>query len=272
MAGRIRKGPGEPDVAVRLRSNRRQPPNDQRSPVACRSAAIGRQLPRGRAERWRWWFYLLVLVVAPFTLLLAAVLAVYLWWQLAEARAAHEVGLEIARIQASGEPVTIYDLYAYHQVPQGRADAAKTWFRDSPPAAPFQLGHRIKICRSFERDRLTTRTFLAADVPGSRLELAERFLAKNDAAVQAGARCRSRAGRMPVSHGIRDGRRSADAACSRGPCPCPADGHRMRVWERGDNEAAVQSLEAIAAEARGHAAPVDAGRVSRTQCYPRRVA
>jgi hypothetical protein len=68
----------------------------------------------------------LVLAVAPFTLLLTAVVSVYLWWQFAEARTAHEVSLEVARIQAFGEPVTIYDLYAYHQVPEGSADATKS--------------------------------------------------------------------------------------------------------------------------------------------------
>lgn len=80
-----------------------------------------------RARRFGWWFYVTVMVLAPFALVLAGGVAFWLWWKWEDLKAAQEVKAEVARIQALGEPVTIYDLYSWHRVPEGTNDTTALW-------------------------------------------------------------------------------------------------------------------------------------------------
>jgi hypothetical protein len=144
------------------------------------------QSPAARRARWvRWWFFVTVALIAPFALILAAVLLILLWWQLTHLAAIGEVQDEVARIQAAGEPVTTADLYAFHRVPQGTNDITPLWLAamKSCNSQMNQLGpaahQRVPIVGTGDR------ALLVADVPGSLLPETEDLLAKYDPTVQA---------------------------------------------------------------------------------------
>lgn len=137
-----------------------------------------------RAKWFGWWFYAIVAVVAPFALLLAAAACVYLWWKLVEAKAAHEVGLEVDRIQANGEPVTIYDLYQYHQVPAGATDTTALWVTALKQVNGVQVNPTflsLPIVGN-SRDKVAA---LDTQSPDNQLALAERYLALCQPGLQA---------------------------------------------------------------------------------------
>lgn len=138
-----------------------------------------------RSRRLRWSFYIAVALVVPFSLVMAGAAVVWLWWQLDRLAAVREVKAEVARIQATGQPVTIADWYAYHRVPEGANDTTALW---------------LTAMKSYERqmDDLGTeahknvpivgeggRKLLVADIPGSLLPEAESLLEKYDPTVQA---------------------------------------------------------------------------------------
>ena len=131
---------------------------------------------RGQSRWFGWMFTLAVIIVAPIVLVIAAAVAVYLWWQLAEAKAAGEVQAEVARIQSQGQPVTIYDLYQYHRVPAGTKDITGDWL------AVLRMyggqmntdGAALPIVGTGKMESL------AADAPDSSLAAAEAYLLKYD--------------------------------------------------------------------------------------------
>jgi hypothetical protein len=137
-----------------------------------------------RATWFGWWFYAIVAVVAPFALILAAVACLYLWWKLAEAKAAHEVGLEVARIQANGEPVTIYDLYQYHQVPAGANDTTALWVTALKQVNGVQVNPTFLAVPIVggSRDPVTA---LDPSLPDNELSLTEKYLALCQPGLQA---------------------------------------------------------------------------------------
>jgi hypothetical protein len=139
--------------------------------------------PPARQWRWfGWWFYVVVLVIAPFALILTAAVTVWLYWQLGDMRAAGEVRAEVARIQARGEPVTLYDLDQYHRVPEGKKDITATW------VAAFALYDGTQYfadCQPLPIVGTGSELELMAAVPNSQLAAAEAFLVKHDAVVQA---------------------------------------------------------------------------------------
>src|SRR5262245_44278446 len=145
---------------------------------------IDEQSPSARRAKWLgWWFYVAAMVVAPFALLLTAVVAVFMWWKLEDAKAARDVKLEVARVQALGEPVTIYDLYAWHRVPEGTNDTTALWLN------ALALADAIRIANTKYMDvpifGTGKRETLAMDHPQSTLTLTEDFLKANDEAIQA---------------------------------------------------------------------------------------
>jgi hypothetical protein len=137
-----------------------------------------------RAKWFGWWVYAIVAVVAPFALLLAAAACIYLWWKLAEAKAAHEVGLEVARIQANGEPVTTYDLYRYHRVPAGATDTTALWVTALKQVNGVQVNPTflsLPIVGN-HRDKVSA---LDPNSPDNQLALTEKYLALCQPGLQA---------------------------------------------------------------------------------------
>ena len=136
-----------------------------------------------RARRFGWWFYVTVMVLAPFALVLAGGVAFWLWWKWEDLKAAQDVKAEVARIQALGEPVTIHDLYAWHRVPEGTNDTTALWL------AAFRASGSINTANSkYSQVPIVSRgdrATLAADAPNSTLDLADAFLKEHDAAFQA---------------------------------------------------------------------------------------
>ncbi len=209
--------------------------------------------PQARSARWArrfgWWFYVTVMVTAPFVLMLAAIVGVYVWWKLADMKAAHEVKLEVARIQALGEPVTILDLYAWHRVPEGTSDTTALWL------AAFRLSGLINnaptnytqlpIVGQGERETLR------ADDPNSTLELANAFLKDNDRAIQAVLTAAAGQGECRVPFAFENG---SAATMRSGPLfrqVARLMSLRTRVAvELGNSEMAVESIEANLALAR----------------------
>lgn len=172
-----------------------QPTEIQSLPDLEPSPAAARQ-----AKWFGWWFFAIVAVIAPFALILAAAACVYLWWMLAEAKAAHEVGLEVARIQANGEPVTIYDLYQYHQVPAGATDTTPAWMAALKQVNGVQVNPdflSLPIVGTSAKDAAP----LDADAPDNQLALAEKFLTLCQPGLQA----------------------AEDAAKAKGECRFPTD-------------------------------------------------
>jgi hypothetical protein len=207
------------------------------------------QSPSARRAMWfGWWFYVTVMFVAPFALLLTAVVAVLLWWKLADLKAAREVKLEVARIQALGEPVTIYDLYAWHRVPEGTNDTTALWLNALSLADSVQIRNTkfvdLPIFATGHRETL------AADHPQSTLDLAADFLRVNDEAVQAALAAAREQGncRLPVAFeaGV-----AALSSTQRARNVARLMLLRTRVAvERGNAEEAVESTEANLALAR----------------------
>ncbi|MCI0361681.1 MAG: hypothetical protein L0211_24620, partial [Planctomycetaceae bacterium] len=212
-------------------------------------AAADRQARAARwASRFGWWFYVTVMVVAPFALVLAGVVGVFVWWKLADLKAAHEVKLEVARIQALGEPATIYDLYAWHRVPDGTNDTTALWLSALATADAIQIGNTkfmdVPIVVTSKRDTL------AADHPQSTLDLAEDFLKVNDRAVQAALAAAREQGkcRLPVAFEA-----GVAALCSTQRARGLARIMSLRTHvaiERDNPETAVESVEATLALAR----------------------
>lgn len=83
------------------------------------------QLPREPAVRW-WVVPLAAFGVLVLLLVLAA--AVIAWrWRADNLAAVARVKKEVARIEASGHPITTEGLYAYHRVPAGTLDSTALW-------------------------------------------------------------------------------------------------------------------------------------------------
>lgn len=208
-------------------------------------AVTAAESPSARRARWLgWWFYVTVMFVAPFALLLTAVVAVLLWWKLADLKAAREVKAEVARIQALGEPVTIYDLYAWHRVPEGTNDTTALWLNALSLANAIQIRNTKFVDVPIVAASSSTRDTLAADHPQSTLALAEDFLQANDVAVQAALAAASQHGecRLPVAFeaGV-----AAPLSTQRARSVARLMSLRMRVAvERGKAQTAVESVEA----------------------------
>lgn len=137
-----------------------------------------------RATWFGWWLSVGVWVGAPFALVVFAIVAVYLWWKLAEAKAAHEVGLEVARIQAKGEPITIYDLYQYHRVPAGATDTTPLWVTALKQVNGVQVNPTflsLPIVGN-NRDKVAA---LDPNAPDNQLALTEKYLALCQPGLQA---------------------------------------------------------------------------------------
>jgi hypothetical protein len=193
-----------------------------------------------RARVFGWWFYVVVAVVAPFALILAAAAAVYLWWKLAEAKAAHEVDLEVARIQALGEPVTIYDLYQYHRVPEGATDTTAKWITALKQVNGVQVNPNflsLPIVGTSAKEAAP----LAADAPDSQLAKAEQFLALCQPGLQAAHDAAAMNGecRLPQAFELGVAKLGVIQQC-RGLARVLSLQTRVRQ-ERGDTDGAIES-------------------------------
>ncbi len=205
--------------------------------------------PSARRAGWfGWWFYVLVMVIAPFALVLAAGVAFYLWWKLTDAKAAHEVGLEVARVQSLGEPVTIYDLYQYHRVPTGTPDNTAQWVAALKHYDGKQYGldcRPLPIVGNGERDALD------AGVPNEQVLAAEAFLKKHDAIVQATLAAAKTPGECRLPTAFELGIAAMAPHMQQARALARTMSVRMRVSiARGDTESAVESVAASLAAAR----------------------
>lgn len=203
-----------------------------------------------RPWRWfRWWFYVVVLVIAPFSLVLTAVVTIWLWWRLGDMRAAGDVKAEVARIQARGEPVTLYDLYQYHRMPAGKKDITAIWvaafalydgtqyFADCQPLPIVGKGNELE---------------LLAAAANSQLEAAEAFLAKHDAVVQATLAAAREEGecRLPTIFEL-GGMTGGSMHLMQSQSLARLMSLRVRVSaQRGNTDAAIESIEATLAAGR----------------------
>ena len=208
-------------------------------------APIDPQSPAARRAKWfGWWFYLTVIVVAPFALILMAAVGVYVWWKLADAKAAADVKAEVARIQAAGEPVTIYDLYAWHRVPEGTTDTTPLWLTALTMVDAIPIAHTkymdVPIVGGNSKEVET----LAVDHPQTTLDLADEFLKVNDGTVQAVLAAANAEGecRLPVA--FEAGARAL-ISTQRARSVARVMSLRTRVAvAQGNSDAAVESIEA----------------------------
>jgi hypothetical protein len=204
--------------------------------------------PAATQSRWFGWLLMVTLIiVAPIVLILAGGVTVFLWWQLAEARAASEVEAEVVRIKSQGHPITIWDLYQYHRVPTGTKDITADWL-----AVLAMYGGRVAADETGLPIVGTGNVeSLAADAPDSSLAAAEAYLQKHDDKIQAAlaagrleGECRlpttfesGSAGMLPQIQNVRDVARHMSL--------------RTKVTTaRGNSDAAIESIETTLATAR----------------------
>ena len=207
------------------------------------------QSPAARRAGWLgWWFYFVVVVAAPFALILAAAAAVYLWWKLEDIKATNKVQAEVARIQAAGEPVTIYDLYAYHRVPEGTNDITAQW------AAALKLyeGKQYRLdCESQPIVGTGDAAALDAGVPNAQVLAAEAFLSKHDALVQATLAAARAEGECRFPQAFEQGEDALLRHVQQVRTLARMMSVRMRVSiARGDNQASIESIAATLASSR----------------------
>ena len=208
-------------------------------------APIDPRSPSARRAKWfGWWFYALVVVVAPFALILMAAVGVYVWWKLADARAAAAVKAEVARIQAAGEPVTIYDLYQWHRVPEGANDTTALWLTALTMVDAIPIAHTKYMDVPIVGGNSTEVETLAVDHPQTTLELADEFLSVNDGAVQAVLAAANAEGQCRLPVAFEAGARAL-ISTQRARSVARVMSLRTRVAvAQGNSDAAVESIEA----------------------------
>jgi hypothetical protein len=204
-----------------------------------------------RSRRIRWSFFIVVALVVPFSLVMAGAAVVLLWWQLDHLAAVQEVKAEVARIQATCQPVTIADWYAYHRVPDGANDTTALWL------TAMKLYERQMSDLGTEAHKNVPivgegdRKLLVADIPGSLLPETEDLLAKYDptvqamlAAARAGGQCR-----YPVRFELGIATPSAHVQDLRGLVRIMSLRTRVAV-ARGKPDVAIDSIDVSFAAAR----------------------
>jgi len=148
----------------------------------------------------RWWIVPLLCLAALFLLVGMVVAYAVLQFQLGKRQSREAVEQEVARIQAAGEPITIDDLYAFHQVPDGTRDITSLWQEALNGFNEQQLTADAKSL-PFVGESTDERGFrLRADAADSALNEAEAFLQKYEAtreAVLVASRARGQC-RFPV--------------------------------------------------------------------------
>jgi|GEM_PF-3548634 hypothetical protein len=204
-----------------------------------------------RSRRLRWSFYIVVALVVPFSLVMAAAAVVWLWWQLDHLAAVQEVKAEVARIQATGQPVTIADWYAYHRVPEGANDTTALWLAAMKSYQRQMSDLGTEAHKNVPIVGEGDRKLLVADVPGSLLPATESLLAKYDPTVQAmltaaraGGQCR-----YPVRFELGIATPSAHVQDLRGLVRIMSLRTRVAV-ARGKPDLAMESIDASFAAAR----------------------
>ena len=139
-----------------------------------------------------------LLLALAVILLLLGVVTITIFWRFYQQhlQALADVRAEVARIQAAGEPITVEDFVAFHQVPQGTNDTTALWLaairlavQQKGPAAgglPYVGSGRIDQ--------------LSASAPGSLLPAAEAYLSAYEDAVLAARQAAAAKGecRYPV--------------------------------------------------------------------------
>jgi len=125
------------------------------------------------------WLFFIGLVIVVLAALVAAIFAARMW---AEDRvAAKAVQVEIASLQASGEPVTVSDLYRAHELPADTPDTTAAWLA----AIKLATGSMQRDTQGIPYVGDGKPALLRRDATGSQLPAAEQFLAKYDAVLQA---------------------------------------------------------------------------------------
>jgi hypothetical protein len=192
-----------------------------------------------RAARRRWWFLATVFVIAPIGLVLAAVLAFVGWLYGEHAAALAKVRAEVARIQAAGEPITTDDLYARGHVPAGVNDTTRLWLAALGSLDETKFNADAKslpiVGESSGPD------LLPADVAK-----AELLLANYDATVQATLAAAAADGECRLFVEFNDGFAALLPNAQKMRTLSRMMALRTRVAAaQGDNEQAVQSVEAM---------------------------
>ena len=75
----------------------------------------------------KWWVVPLLAFGGLVLLVLLAVVVFVFKWRADSAAALARVKKEVARVEASGQPISIESLYAYHRVPDGVRDSTPLW-------------------------------------------------------------------------------------------------------------------------------------------------
>jgi len=203
----------------------------------------------------RWWIVPLLFLLALFLIVAMAAAIVLMRLQFDKRAARQAVEDEVARIQAAGEPITIDDLYAFHQVPEGVRDTTSLWlaalnsFREQQIVAD---GKGLPFVGELTAEHDSR---LRPEAPDSLLPEAEAFLQKYDAtreatlaAARAGGECR-----FPVEFEKGIGMLLTHAQQMRSLARLLVLNAHVQA-ARGDANGAVESIEAMiaASEALSH--------------------
>src|SRR5262245_32567651 len=85
------------------------------------------QIQRETSPAVRWLLWLFFIAVGLFALAgFAGGLFALRWWAEQQAAAA-AVADEVARLRLAGEPITVEDLYRFHEIPAGVPDTTPAW-------------------------------------------------------------------------------------------------------------------------------------------------
>lgn len=153
------------------------------------------------------------------------------------------VNVEVARIQAAGEPITAADMVAFHQAPPGTEDITHLWL-DAIGSARGQFGKQLPYVGTGKVE------LLDPNVPNSILRQAEAYLADYDGAIAAARRAAAANGecRYPV-----DFRQGLSAAPTINEARQLARLLALRAHVaviRGNSHEAIESIELLSALAR----------------------
>jgi hypothetical protein len=122
----------------------------------------------------RWWFVPAVAVAVLLGMFVLGVVAILASLRMSHYAAVKKVNAEVARIQASGEPITTEDFYAWHKVPPGTPDITQDWLKVLASLDEESLNQAGQALPFFGE---VDPALLAPDAPGSQIAAAEKLLA-----------------------------------------------------------------------------------------------